>query len=86
MSTPNLNKNQRENAETVQAQKGTKNQGTTGITENVRTDNAKQNIPAQYKLVSADDVISSDMPAYPQQYQPRNRNRLGYGSTSRRYG
>lgn len=69
--------NQRENAETVQAQKGTKNQGTTGITENVRTDNAKQNIPAQYKLVSADDVISSDMPAYPQQYQPRNRNRLG---------
>lgn len=69
--------NQRENAETVQAQKGTENQGTTGIIENVRTDNAKQNIPAQYKLVSADDVISSDMPAYPQQYQPRNRNRLG---------
>lgn len=69
--------NQRENAETVQAQKSTENQGTTGITENVRTDNAKQNIPAQYKLVSADDVISSDMPAYPQQYQPRNRNRLG---------
>ncbi len=69
--------NQRENAETVQAQKSTENQGTTGIIENVRTDNAKQNIPAQYKLVSADDVISSDMPAYPQQYQPRNRNRLG---------
>ena len=69
--------NQRENAETVQAKESAENKGTTGITENVRTDNAKQNIPAQYKLVSADDLISSDMPAYPQQYQPRNRNRLG---------
>lgn len=47
----------------------------TGITETMRADDPNVQFTGQYRLVSADDLTTSDSAGYPQQYQPRNRNR-----------
>ena len=47
----------------------------TGTAETMRADDPKVQFTGQYRLVSADDLITSDGVGYPQQYQPRNRNR-----------
>lgn len=47
----------------------------TGTAETMRADNPNVQFTGQYRLVSADDLITSDGVGYPQQYQPRNRNR-----------
>ncbi len=51
------------------------NQRPTGTAETMRADNPNVQFTGQYRLVSADDLITSDGVGYPQQYQPRNRNR-----------
>lgn len=47
----------------------------TGTAETMRADDPMVQFTGQYRLVSADDLITSDGVGYPQQYQPRNRNR-----------
>ena len=47
----------------------------TGTAETMRADDPNVQFTGQYRLVSADDLTTSDSAGYPQQYQPRNRNR-----------
>lgn len=47
----------------------------TGTAETMRADDPNVQFTGQYRLVSADDLTTSDGVGYPQQYQPRNRNR-----------
>ena len=55
----------------------------TGKTETILSDDVKTEYPAQYKIVSADDITPSNNTDgsvnafYPQQYQPRDRTRAG---------
>lgn len=54
-----------------------------GKTETILSDDVKTEYPAQYKIVSADDITPSNNTDgsvnafYPQQYQPRDRTRAG---------
>lgn len=54
-----------------------------GKTETILSDDVKTEYPAQYKIVSADDITPSNNTDgsvnafYPQQYQPRDRTRSG---------
>lgn len=65
----------RQGADILGQNRQTISQRPSGTTETMRADDPNVQFTGQYRLVSADDLTTSDSAGYPQQYQPRNRNR-----------
>lgn len=62
-------------ADLLSQNRQTISQRPSGTTETMRADDPNVQFTGQYRLVSADELTTSDSAGYPQQYQPRNRNR-----------